>query len=66
MTGIERRLRLPAARPFKSYTQKKVNITHDHDREIRLLQAALADRHTPLSYSQVIEIMIDDFLGKLK
>ncbi len=45
---------------------RKITICEDHDREIRLLQAALAERKTPLSYSQIIEKMIDDFLEKLK
>ncbi len=59
LRGVQR------ARPFKQYLRKKVDVTHDHDREIRLLQAALKDRGTSLSYSQIIEIMIDEFLEKL-
>lgn len=59
--------RLPAApKPFRQYSHRKILICQDHDREIRLLQAALSERGTPLSYSQIIEKMIDDFLEKLK
>jgi hypothetical protein len=57
--------KLQPARPFKQYLRKHVDITHDHDREIRLLQSALKDKGKVLSYSQILEVMIDDFLEKL-
>jgi hypothetical protein len=62
-----KRSRWPGAfsqRP-KQYLRRKVDLTVDHDREIRLLQAALRDKGTNLTYSQIIEKMIDDFLEKL-
>jgi hypothetical protein len=58
-------MRIPKPRPFKQYTTKKINISLDHDREIRLLQAALKDKGITLSYSDIIEKMIDEFLEKL-
>lgn len=45
--------------------RKNIEIRADHDVEIRLLQDAINSRGTHLSYSQIIEKMIDEFLEKL-
>lgn len=48
-------------RPFKQYLRRAVKITHDHDREIRLLQAAIKDKGSSLEYSEILEKIIDHF-----
>jgi chromosome condensin MukBEF complex kleisin-like MukF subunit len=58
-------VKLPTRRPFKQYTKKRIDITLDHDREIRLLLAAVKDMGTHLTYSQIIEKMIDEYFEKL-
>lgn len=59
------RPRIQAARPFKQYILKKVKVTHDHDRELRLIIAALENKGTKLDFSQLLELVIDEFLEKL-
>ncbi len=59
-------MKLPKERPFKQYISKRIEISMDHDREIRLLQAALKDHGSNISYSEIIEKMIDEFLERLK
>lgn len=62
MNKLDKFHKLKRKRPFKQYLRKEVNITFNHDMEIRLIQSALKDRGTEISYSHLIEKMIDAFL----
>lgn len=53
-------------RPRKQYTRKIIEISLEHDLEIKLLQAAIKERTGSfLSYSQLLAKMIDEFLEKM-